>query len=255
MIEQLAYRYGRPQGTGQLRVESQDFWVQELIAIQPEGQGEHLWLNIKKQGMNTQFLAKRIAQWAKVPERQVAYAGLKDRHAITEQWFSVHLPGKQEPALSLLEDEEISVLSAARHSQKLRSAVLVANRFSIRLRNVSHPEEALQRWPLVCIGVPNYFGEQRFGIHGGNIEKARRMFAGQRVKRPLQSIYISAARSLLFNEMVSLRHQRQQHLQQRKVFLAEMEKSWRILYPLVLRILNTGYDMMKSMTMVMGMNL
>ena len=211
MMNALNYRYGKPIATASLRSQPEDFKVQEMISLQPDGEGEHLWLYLRKREMNTQFLAKKIAKWAGIQERHVAYAGLKDRHAVTEQWFSVHLPGKQEPDLGLLADDEVEVISASRHSQKLRSAVLLANRFSIRLRDVSDPELLLQRWPLVVQGVPNYFGEQRFGINGGNIEKARRMFAGQRVKRSLQSILISSARSLLFNEMVSARHQQGLH--------------------------------------------
>lgn len=205
MMESLAYRYGQPMVTGELRTTPEDFMVQELISVQPDGEGEHLWLNLRKRGMNTQFLAKKIAKWAGVKERDVAYAGLKDRHAVTEQWFSVHLPGKTNPDLAELADDEVTVLSASRHSQKLRSAVLLANRFTLTLRNVSDVAWVQERWQQVLQGVPNYFGEQRFGINGGNIEKARKMFQGQRVKRSLQSIYISAVRSLLFNQMVSKR--------------------------------------------------
>ncbi|MCM2678837.1 tRNA pseudouridine(13) synthase TruD [Echinimonas agarilytica] len=205
MMNQFSYRFGQPEHTAHIRTEPADFKVQEMIRVQPDGEGEHVWMNIRKQGMNTQFLAKRLAKWAGVPEKQVSYAGLKDRHAVTEQWFSVQMPGRETPDVELLNDEEVIVLSAQRHSQKLRSAVLAANRFELRLRNVSDVASVEQRWHSIVQGVPNYFGEQRFGINGGNIAKAERMFAGQRVKRPLQSIYISSVRSLMFNEIVSRR--------------------------------------------------
>ena len=202
----LAYLHGKPQITGELKTSPEDFIVQELISVQPDGSGEHLWLNIRKRSMNTQFLAKQIANWAQVKERDVAYAGLKDRHAITEQWFSVHLAGKPDPDLSKLETSDIKVLQSMRHSQKIRSPVLIANRFSITLRNVSDLTALEKRYQqIITSGVPNYFGEQRFGINGSNIENAKKMFAGQRVKRNLQSIYISSARSLLFNQIASKR--------------------------------------------------
>lgn len=207
-LEQLAYRFGKPTETATIRQQPEHFKVQELIRVEPDGTGEHLWLNIRKRGMNTQFLMKQVARWAGVSERNVSHAGLKDRHAVTEQWLSVQLPGKPNPDISELENDDIQVLAAHRHSQKLRPAVLLANRFELLLTNVSDPQAVVDRWQKVQQGVPNYFGEQRFGHEFGNIDKAKQLFAGKRFKRHLQGLFLSAARSWLFNCMVSERIER-----------------------------------------------
>ncbi|MBW8189594.1 tRNA pseudouridine(13) synthase TruD [Neiella marina] len=204
-LNKLAYRFGQPTETAAIRQQPEHFKVQELIRVEPDGTGEHLWLNIRKRGMNTQFLMKQVARWAGVSERNVSHAGLKDRHAVTEQWLSVQLPGKPDPDIRELENDDIQVIAAHRHSQKLRSAVLLANRFELLLTNVSDPQAVVERWQQVSRGVPNYFGEQRFGHSFGNIDKAKQVFAGKRVKRHLQSLFLSAARSWLFNCMISQR--------------------------------------------------
>ncbi|GGA74861.1 tRNA pseudouridine synthase D [Neiella marina] len=209
-LEQLAYRFGKPTETAAIRKQPEHFKVQELIRVEPDGQGEHLWLNIRKRGMNTQYLVKQVAKWAGVAERQVSHAGLKDRHAVTEQWLSVQLPGKPDPDFQLLESDDIQVIAAHRHSQKLRPAVLLANRFELTLTKVSDPQAVIERWQKISAGVPNYFGEQRFGHDFGNIEKAKQLFAGKHFKRHLQGLFLSAARSWLFNRIVSNRINEQQ---------------------------------------------
>ena len=206
-MQELAYLYGKPQATGDLRTSESDFKVFELLPFQASGEGEHLFLHIRKTGVNTGLIAKQLASYFKVKEFAVSYAGLKDRFAVCEQFFTVHLPGVKNPDLSDLNIEGVEILSATHHHKKLRIGALLGNRFELTLRNVTGIEVLQARWSqIVAQGVPNYFGEQRFGIEAGNLEKAKALFAGQKVKdKKKRGIYISAARSFLFNQMVAKR--------------------------------------------------
>jgi tRNA pseudouridine13 synthase len=207
MLPAFNYLYGTPTVTGDLRSSENDFKVFEQLPFSPCGEGEHLLIHVRKTGLNTGFVAKQLAKYFAVKENLVTYAGLKDRFAVTEQWFGVHLPGKQEYDLSDLAIGGVEVLNYARHNKKLRIGSLSGNRFEITLRNVSDINEVVRRWHAVsAFGVPNYFGEQRFGIDGGNIERATALFAGQKVKdKKKRGMYLSAARSLLFNHIISKR--------------------------------------------------
>lgn len=195
-----------------LKQHNDDFRVDEIPQALPCGDGEHVWLHIEKNGANTAWIAKKLAALAGVKEMDVGYAGLKDRHAITRQWFSIYLPRVQAPDFSVLNDSEMTVLSQSRHSKKLRRGDLLGNRFTLLLRQFEGDKAAveanLQR--IKTLGVPNYFGEQRFGHDGGNIEAGRAMLAGEiRVRNPgKKSIYLSAVRSLLFNEVLAERIRR-----------------------------------------------
>ena len=206
-LPECSYLYGKPISTGLLRQHRSDFKVFEQIPFKPCGEGEHLYIHIRKTGANTAFVAKQLAQYFSVKESLVSYAGLKDRFAVTEQWFGVHLPGKQNYDLSDLSIEGVEVLSFKRHNKKLRIGGLDGNRFEITLRDVTDIDELVRRWHVISnFGVPNYFGEQRFGINGGNIEKAIGLFSGQKVKdKKKRGMYLSAARSLIFNQMLSQR--------------------------------------------------
>ena len=206
-LPKFTYLYGQPTSTGFLRSEMADFKVFENLPFQPCGEGEHLFIHVRKTGENTAFIAKQLAKHFGVKENLVSYAGLKDRFAVTEQWFGIHVPGKAVFDLSELSIEGIEVLSSARHNKKLRIGALTGNRFQITLKKVTEVEELVRRWhAIVAHGVPNYFGEQRFGIEGGNIEKALSLFSGTKVKdKKKRGIYLSAARSLIFNTMIDER--------------------------------------------------
>jgi tRNA pseudouridine13 synthase len=190
-----------------IRTTPEDFIVEELDAFAPDGAGEHLLLTVEKRGMNTAFVAQRIAAWACVPESAVGYAGMKDRHAVTRQRFSVQLPGRESPDIATLESNDLRVLAADRHARKLQRGALRGNRFELTLREVVGKPEAIERRlaELAAHGFPNYFGEQRFGHGGGNLEAAQRMFAGQRVRRDRRGLLLSAARSELFNVVLAAR--------------------------------------------------
>ena len=210
-ILDFAYLYGKPTSTGLLRSEMSDFKVFEQLPFQPCGEGEHLFIHIRKTGANTVFVARQLAKYFSVKEKLVSYAGLKDRFAVTEQWFGIHVPGKKEYDLNDLKIDGVEVLYYARHNKKLRIGALSGNRFELTLHNVTNIDELVRRWHTIsAFGVPNYFGEQRFGINAGNIGKAQSLFLGEKVKdKKKRGIYLSAARSIIFNQVVSQRIKQQ----------------------------------------------
>jgi len=194
---------------------NEDFIVTELPLQQPCGEGEHLWLDVEKNGANTAFVAQQLANAAGVQEWDVGYAGLKDRYAITRQWFSIYLPnGKakgETPDLTQLQHPEFKVLSQTRHVKKLRRGDLQGNRFRILLRDVTGDRDAIEAnlRAVASQGVPNYFGAQRFGFEGGNVTQGQAMLAREiRVRNPKKKgLYLSAVRSFVFNEVLALRIQ------------------------------------------------
>lgn len=193
--------------TGRFRVQPEDFQVEEIDGFEATGEGEHLLLTVEKRGMNTAFAAKRIARWANIPEMGVGYAGMKDRHAVTRQRFSVHFPKRVAPGLEGLVSDDLRVLASTWHNRKLPRGALKGNRFELLLREVVGEVDAIEQrlQAIAAQGLPNYFGGQRFGRDGDNVDAARRMFAGQRVQREQRSIYLSAARSELFNAALAAR--------------------------------------------------
>lgn len=196
-----------------LKLLNEDFIVTELPLQLPSGAGEHLWLDVEKNGANTVFVAQQLAAAAGVNEWDLGYAGLKDRYAITRQWFSIYLPTRKEggetPDLTQLQHPEFKVLSQSRHVKKLRPGDLQGNRFRIVLRELSGDRDAVEAnlKAVASQGVPNYFGAQRFGHEGGNVEQGRAMLAREiRVRNPKKKgIYLSAVRSFVFNEVLALR--------------------------------------------------
>jgi tRNA pseudouridine13 synthase len=210
--------YPASHASATLKLFNEDFMVTELPLQLPSGEGEHLWLDIEKNGANTAFVAQQLAQAAHVQERDVGYAGLKDRYGLTRQWFSIYLPkgaGKGEtPDLTQLQHPEFKVLGQSRHVKKLRPGDLQGNRFRIVLRDVTGDADAMKAieanlQAVAAHGVPNYFGAQRFGFEGGNVEQGRAMLAREiRVRNPKKKgLYLSAVRSFVFNEVLALRIQ------------------------------------------------
>lgn len=201
--------HGAPCGTARLKASAEDFQVDEVLDIPLAGEGEHLWLWLEKRNLNTEEAARRIARATGVPLKSIGYAGLKDRQALTRQWFSLHLPGKADPDLAAAEDESLRVLQRVRHQRKLQRGAHSANGFRIRLSALDADHETLNA-RLECLrqsGVPNYFGLQRFGHDGNNLMQARD-FAARRelpVQRALRSRLLSAARSYLFNQVLAER--------------------------------------------------
>ena len=194
-----------------LKQRNEDFVVTELPMQAPSGAGEHVWVEVEKNGANTAFVAQQLAEAVGVNDWDVGHAGLKDRHAVTRQWFSLYLPKGETPDLTLLQHPEFKVLSQGRHVKKLRPGDLLGNRFRIVLRDVVGDRAAIEAnlQAVAAQGVPNYFGAQRFGHDGGNVEQGRAMLAREiRVRNPKKKgIYLSAVRSFVFNEVLALRIQ------------------------------------------------
>jgi tRNA pseudouridine13 synthase len=204
-----AYAHGEPTCRGTIRTTAEEFQVDEVLGYEPDDEGHHAFLHIRKRNTNTEWLARQLAELAGVELKEVGYAGLKDRHAVTTQYFSVNLSGRAEPDWSLLNSGEVEVLSVERHARKLRRGGLRENRFVITVRELqgdcSTLEQRLQR--ISEEGVPNYFGEQRFGHHANNLQLAERLFRSEFVERDRhkRGLYLSAARSWLFNRVLSER--------------------------------------------------
>ena len=208
-VAPLPRAWGGVAGSGSLRVSPEDFQVVEDLGLEPSGAGEHVFLKIRKRNLNTLEVAGHIARLAGVRQRDVSYAGLKDRAAVATQTFSVHLPGKPEPDWRALEGDNLRVLDARRHHRKLRRGTLRGNHFRLRIPDF-HGDAGLlaQRLEQVSAGgVPNYFGSQRFGREGSNLQRAQALFAGElkKVRRDKRSIWLSAARSWLFNLVLAER--------------------------------------------------
>jgi tRNA pseudouridine13 synthase len=203
--------YGSPSGRGKIRTSPEDFIVEEMLAFEPSGAGEHAFLQIRKTGENTEYVARQLARFADVRQRDIGFAGLKDRHAVTTQWFSVWLPGKPDPDWAAFASASIEVLQGTRHARKLQRGALSGNRFTLVVRDwQGDQDKANAQLNLIkSSGIANYFGEQRFGHQGGNVEQALSLFQGKKVSRELRSIYLSAARSFLFNQILAARVEQQ----------------------------------------------
>lgn len=209
-MTQLPYAYGGPPLCGSLRAAPEDFFVEEDLGFAPDGAGEHMLVRVEKRGANTDWVAQELARFAGVRPDAVSYAGIKDRHAVTRQTFSVHVPIKREVDWTSLDHPEFRVLEAARHSRKLKRGALRGNFFRVVLRN-AQGDRAVAEATLARVardGVPNYFGEQRFGREGDNVNRALAMLAGRRVQRNERSMLLSAARSHLFNQVLAARVER-----------------------------------------------
>lgn len=217
------------------KAKPEDFVVNERLEVDFTGEGEHLWLHIKKSGINTAYLAKLLSEWADIPLRDVGYSGLKDRQALTTQWFSLRLPKKQKPdsdfaPVDIKEHETVKIIAEHWHNKKLNRGTHNANQFVITLRDIefakdqtlgdkSSVEQHLQT--ISKTGVPNYFGPQRFGFGGNNIREALNLFARplkstssakkknkrKSAVREQNSMELSAARSLIFNQILAARVQ------------------------------------------------
>lgn len=205
------FAYGQPEVIADFRSEPEDFQVYEHLGFAPCGEGEHVYLHISKRGENTAWVAEKIAELAEVAVMDIGYCGRKDRHAVTTQWFSVYLPKlDRTPDWSLLNSESIRVLSVARHSSKLRRGDHESNHFVIRLRNLTNIDKSVfaQKVERIFVqGVPNYFGEQRFGRNANNLPEAHAVLVEGRRMRDKQKrgLYLSAARSYLFNQVLAAR--------------------------------------------------
>ncbi|MEW8624468.1 MAG: tRNA pseudouridine(13) synthase TruD [Candidatus Thiodiazotropha sp.] len=208
-LAQMPYAHGTPVGRGVIRSCADDFQVDEALGFLPDDEGEHLLVQVRKRETNTQWLAGQLARLAGIDRKDVGFAGLKDRHAVTTQWFSLGMAGRPEPDWQALDNERIEVLAVHRHKKKLRRGSLHGNHFILRVRQLSGVREAINTrlQQLQHAGMPNYFGEQRFGHDYSNLDEANRLFSPSRprMNRSLRGLIISAARSQLFNQVLAAR--------------------------------------------------
>ncbi len=219
----------------QLKSCPEDFRVDEQLDGFPDrseaqavtGAGEHLCLRLEKTGDNTDYVARELATLSGCRSFDVGFCGLKDRHAVTRQWFSIYRPGleQDDPAFIRAVSERWSVHAVCRHPRKLRRGEHQRNHFLITLREVrgDRPELEAALVRLQQQGAPNYFGPQRFGHHGANLDRAVAMDPSAMDSRHRQRgrgrkgkhragrdasknvLYFSAARSWLFNEVLASR--------------------------------------------------
>lgn len=206
MEQGLVYPYGSPIVTGVLKSRPVDFQVTEELGFEPLGEGEHLFLWVEKTGLSTMELIARIARDYSLKPQLIGYSGLKDKHALTRQWLSLHLPGKPS-SVDPGGGEGYRVLRQARHHRKLRPGTHKSNSFQLRLREVnSLPEQTREQ--LQCVanqGFANYFGAQRFGRNQDNVRQALEQLNTRRLKRSRKSILLSSLRSYLFNQILAQR--------------------------------------------------
>ncbi|EIJ69006.1 tRNA pseudouridine(13) synthase TruD [Pasteurella bettyae] len=206
----LAYLQTPPKQTALLKSECADFIVKEELGYEMSGEGEFVAVKVRKTNNNSIYVGEQLAKFARVPLRNMGYAGLKDRKAITEQWFCLQMPGQATPDFSQFKMDGVEILQVTRHHRKIRIGSLVGNYFEILLRNIVETDELKVRLEKIKnFGFPNYFTEQRFGKDGHNLTQAMRWARGEiKVKdRQKRSFYLSAARSEVFNLVVSERIQ------------------------------------------------
>lgn len=193
-----------------IRRTPEDFVVREQLGFEPDGSGEHVFLHLQKRGLNTQDLLQRVSTVSGIHLRDIGYSGLKDRQAVTSQWVSVRMAGKPEPDWQQLAvPGEVDVLDCRRHSRKLKRGVHRSNRFELRLCALEGDLDGLQR-RLAYVqqqGVPNYFGEQRFGRGGATLVQARhwQQRGARRLSHSKRGLLLSALRGHLFNLLLAER--------------------------------------------------
>jgi len=193
-----------------------DFIVDECLGFEPDGEGSHLWVQLRKTDCNTADVIASLAEILNVQARDIGYSGLKDKHAVTSQWISLpfaindpvpEVVGNQIAGTSL--PAGVEILQLTKSGKKLRRGAHRMNAFKIILRELSASHDVIEKnlQVLTACGFPNYFGTQRFGRDGRNIASARNMFSSKKRKlsRFKRSMYLSAARSFLFNAVLAER--------------------------------------------------
>jgi tRNA pseudouridine13 synthase len=194
---------------GRIRDRNEDFVVHEVPAYEPSGEGTHLFVRIEKRGITTDDAVALVAEHTGVPRAAIGFAGRKDKHAVTTQWFSV--PDLEPDRLLGFEAEGMKVLDARRHGNKLRTGHARGNEFRIVIRDVV--PDALRRATAIISrieaeGLPNLFGEQRFGWHGHNVEHALDWIVSDGRKprtKSLGRLLVSSLQAVLFNQVVEER--------------------------------------------------
>ncbi len=196
------YAWGEPSCKGALRQQPEDFYVDEIIELEFSGAGEFDWVQVEKRELTTPDLAELLQRFSGA--KDVSYSGLKDKHAVTRQWFGLHMLGQPSADWTAFSHPQCRILQSRRHQRKLRRGTHRRNHFELLLRGVALADVSERLALIQKGGVPNYFGEQRFG--GQNLAEARRWFAGgRRPSRFKRGLLLSVARSHLFNAVLAER--------------------------------------------------
>ena len=205
-LAHLPKAHGESVFEGSYRSDASDFVVTEDLGFEPEGTGPHIWALIRKTGISTEEASSRLAQASKTSRKDLGYAGKKDTKAIATQWISL-------PETALIEegpiDETLEVLRLTKNQRKLKIGQLAGNHFQLRLLGLVIEDINARIQAISEQGVPNYFGLQRFGRSGSNLEAARRLARrdpqGRRRLHPKDGMAASAARSAGFNAILAER--------------------------------------------------
>ena len=198
--------------SGRYKVEPEDFVVEEVAAYEPSGEGSHVWMWIEKRGLSTLDMLKEMGHQLGRHQKSFGIAGLKDAKSVSRQWVSMDLGDEREA--DDLESDYFRVLNVSRHNNKLRLGHLKGNRFHIVLRGTRDGDletAKLNLTELERVGVPNYFGEQRFGKRGANLGKGLEILRGdvvaaaRRMPRRVFGLVLSAVQSEVFNRVIAAR--------------------------------------------------
>ena len=209
-IAAMRHAHGEPVLQGIFKQSPEDFQVDEQLGFQPDGAGEHEFLWLEKTGLTTTEVQTQLARCYRLPVQRVSFSGMKDRQGVTRQWFSVHEGTSKPSSQAAIGIDGVKVLQRCRNSRKLQRGSHRANRFVVKLRACSAAagdwQHRLQQ--IRQCGVPNYFGQQRFGWGADNLQQATHWFTGEvppPKSRTRRSMLLSSARSLVFNAVLSER--------------------------------------------------
>lgn len=205
----LLWKAGRAKA--QFKQQPSDFIVDEILDWDFRGLGEHLFLRVEKTYCNTVWVAKQLAKFYDVPPRDIGYSGLKDRHAITTQYFSIRLPGIKPNHYKVPTHDEFRIISHTLHDKKLKRGNHKYNDFCIRLTSVKGDTDQIEKRLryLQTHGSPNFFDSQRFGNNSSNLERVIQWLNGEIDvrKRNEKSLLLSSLRAAIFNQQLSERVQ------------------------------------------------
>ena len=200
------FPYGEPSCRGVLKETAEDFQVTEELGFDPDGTGEHLYVYVEKTGLTTTDLIDLISKHTGISTQQISYSGLKDKQAVTRQWLSLHLPGRDFDLVAP-KDAGFRIIDQQRHSKKLRIGTHRYNRFRVVLKELEGWSQKSQDQLAMLEeqGMANYFGTQRFGRNQDNVQQALSQLGRRKLGRQKRSIFISALRSAFFNRVLSKR--------------------------------------------------
>ncbi len=206
MSQELVFPYGATSCGALIKSSPEDFEVEESLGFEPSGAGEHLFLWVEKRGLGTMELIERLAREYGLKPSLFGHSGLKDKHALTRQWLSLHLPGTASP-VNQTDGDGYRILRQLRHHKKLRPGSHRGNRFRVCLRQFDDfTDETRQQIESVSRnGFANYFGRQRFGSRQDNVRQALAQLGKRRLPRARKSLYLSSLRSHLFNQILAQR--------------------------------------------------